>query len=87
MPAAVRDDAMRVMVTRDGTIYFGNSKVASEELAEQIRRRLHSGAPHKVFLLVDQRARYGDLSVVLDEVRHAGIQDIALLEEFPVMHR
>jgi hypothetical protein len=25
--------------------------------------------------------------VVLDEVRHAGIWDIAFLAEFPVMHR
>jgi biopolymer transport protein ExbD len=87
MPAALRDDAMRVMISRDGTIYFGNAKVASEDLAEQIRQRLQSGAQHKVFVAVDQRARFGDLAVVLDEVRHAGVRDIAFLAEFPVMHR
>jgi biopolymer transport protein TolR len=87
MPAAIRDDAMRVMLSRDGTIYFGNAKVTSEDLAEQIRQRLESGAQHKVFLIVDQRTRFGDLSVVLDEVRHAGIWDIAFLAEFPVMHK
>jgi hypothetical protein len=32
--------------------------------------------------MVDQRSRFGDLSVVLDEVRHAGIWDIAFLAEF-----
>jgi biopolymer transport protein ExbD len=85
--AALRDDAMRVMLSRDGTIYFGNAKVASEDLAEQIRQRLERGAEHKVFLIVDQRARFGDLSVVLDEVRHVGIWDIAFLAEFPVMHQ
>jgi biopolymer transport protein TolR len=87
MPAAIRDDAMRVMLSRDGTIYFGNARVTSEDLAEQIRQRLESGAQRKVFLLVDQRARFGDLSAVLDEVRHAGIWDIAFLAEFPVMHK
>jgi biopolymer transport protein ExbD len=87
MPAALRDDAMRVTLSRDGTIYFGNAKVASEDLAEQIRQRLESGAQHKVFLIVDQRARFGDLSVVLNEARHAGIWDIAFLAEFPVMHK
>ena len=73
MPAALRDDAMRVMLSGDGTIYFGNAK--------------ERGAEHKVFLIVDQRARFGDLSVVLDEVRHVGIWDIAFLAEFPVMHQ
>jgi biopolymer transport protein ExbD len=59
MPAALRDDAMRVMLSRDGTMYFGNAKVTSEDLAEQIRQHLESGAQHKVFLIVDQRARFG----------------------------
>lgn len=87
MPAALRDDAMRVIVARDGSIYLGNAKVASEDLAGQIRQRLQSGAQHKVFFLVDQRAQFGDLAVALDEVRHAGIWDIAFLAEFPVMHK
>ena len=85
MPAALRDDAVRVMLSRDGAIYFGNAKVTSEDLAEQIRQRLERGAEHTVFLIVDQSIRFGDLSVVLDEVRHAGIWDIVFLAEFPVM--
>jgi len=87
MPAALRDDAMRVMVTRDGTVYFGNARVAGEDLAGQIRVRLQSGAQRKVFFLVDQNAQFGDLAIALDEVRHAEIWDIAFLAEFPVMHR
>jgi biopolymer transport protein ExbD len=82
MPRALRDDAMRVMLSRDGTIYFGNAKVTSGDLAEQIRQHLERGAEHKAFLIVDQRSRFGDLSVVLDEVRHAGICNIAFLAEF-----
>jgi biopolymer transport protein ExbD len=87
MPAALRHDAMRVTLSRDGTMYFGNAKVANEGLAEQIRQRLEKGTEHKVFLIVDQRARCGDLSVVSDEVRHRRIWDIAFLAEFPVMHQ
>jgi biopolymer transport protein ExbD len=87
MPAALRDDAVKVMVGRDGAIYLGGTQVASEDLAEQIRQRLQSGAQHKVFLTVDQRARFGDLAIVLDEVRRAGVRDIAFLAEFPLMHR
>lgn len=87
MPTALREDALRVMVTRDGSIYFGNAKIAGEDLAGQIRRRLQSGAQRKVFFVVDQRTPFGDLTIALDEVRHAGIWDIAFLAEFPVMHR
>jgi biopolymer transport protein ExbD len=87
LPAALRDDAMRVMVARDGTIFFGNARVAGEDLAGQIRQCLQSGAQRKVFFVVDQRAQFGDLAIALDEVRAAGIWDIAFLAEFPVMHR
>ncbi len=87
MPAALREDAMRVVVTRDGIIYFRNTKIAGEHLSGQIRLRLHCGAQRKVYFVVDQRAHFGDLAIALDEVRHAGIWDIAFLAEFPVMHR
>jgi hypothetical protein len=68
MPAALRDDAIRVTITR-------------------IRQRLQSGAQRKIFLVVDQRAQFGDLAIALDAARYAGIEDIAFLAEFPVMHR
>jgi biopolymer transport protein ExbD len=87
MSAVLRDDAVKVTLCRDGTIYFGGTRVSSEGLAEQIRKRLQIGAQHKVFLTVDQRARFADLAIVLDEVRHAGVRDIAFLAEFPVKHR
>jgi biopolymer transport protein ExbD len=87
MPAALRDDAIRVMITRDGSIYFANTRVAGQDLAGQLRQRLHSSAQRKVFFVVDQRAQFGDLAIALDEVRHAGIWDIVFLAEFPVMHK
>jgi len=87
VPAALRDDAMRVLLTRDGSIYFGNHRVASEDLPEQIRQRLQSGAQHRVFLLVDQRARFRDLSIVLDELRYARIWDVTFLTESTVIHK
>ena len=87
MPAALRDDAVRVMVGRDGAIYFGGTRIPSEGLAERIRQRLESGAQHKVFLAVDQRARFADLAIALDQLRYAGVRNIAFLAEFSAMHR
>ena len=87
MPGALREDAMRVVVTRDGRIYFGNVRVAEEDLPKLIRQRAQNGAEHKVYLVVDPRAPYADLSIVLDGVRRAGMGEIALLAESPFLHK
>ncbi len=81
MPAVLRDDAITVLLARDGTIYFGGTKVGCRDLSEQIRKRLLGSAQHKVFLVVDQRAKFWDVSVLLDDVHRAGVWDIAFLTE------
>jgi biopolymer transport protein ExbD len=73
MPASLRDDALTVMLAWDGRIYFGGTMVSSEDLPEQIRQRLHSGAPHKVFLVVDQRAKFGGVSIVWTTCAEPGL--------------
>ena len=45
MPAALREDALRIMLTRDGSTYFGNSKVANEDVPDQLRQRIKNGSP------------------------------------------
>lgn len=87
MPQALRDDAMSLMLTRDGTMYFGNVKVASLDLPGLIHKRVQRGSPCKVFFVVDARAKYWDVSTALDEVREAGISDVAFLAEAPVLHK
>lgn len=87
MPQALRDDAMNLVITRDGTLYFDKTKVEVADLPDLIRQRLATGCPRKVFFAVDFRAKYGDVSVALDGVRSAGIRDIAFLSEVPVPHR
>jgi len=81
MPAALRDDAMKLFLMRDGVIYFGNHRFAAEDLPKEIHERVQTGAQRKVFLVVDERARFRDVSIVLDDVREAGIWDIAFLAE------
>jgi biopolymer transport protein ExbD len=87
MPASLREDAMRIMITRDGKIYFGNARLNLDDLSPQIRDHVRKGAQHKVYLIVDSRARYADLEAILDEVRHAGIKEVAFLAESPVLHK
>ena len=80
-PHALREDAMRLAITRDGAVYFRNNKTVPEQLPEAIRGAVKNGAERKVYLQIDSRARYGDSEAVLDRIREAGIRDICLIVE------
>jgi biopolymer transport protein TolR len=79
MPGALREDAMLVVVTRDGNFFFGNLQVRSTELSRSIQECLRRGSERKVYLQVDARARYGDAAAVLEQVRQAGIENIGII--------
>ncbi len=81
MPGALKEDALRVMVTRDGKIYFREHRIALEDLPNEIREGLQSGAERKVYIAVDARAKYGDVPAVLDKIRLAGVEKVAFLTE------
>jgi biopolymer transport protein ExbD len=81
MPWALRDDALRLVIARDGKVYFGNEKVALDELPTEIRNRLQDGAEKRVYLLADARVRYSEVKPVLDEVRLAGVADVSFLTD------
>jgi biopolymer transport protein ExbD len=87
MPGAMREDAMKIMIMMDGVIYFGNHRVVAEELPEEIRERVRNGAERKIYLVVDQRAKYGNAEKVLDQVRLAGIREISILTDQPYIHK
>ena len=84
---ALREDAIRLSVAKDGVIYFGGRRVVPEEVAPAIRRAVDEGAERKVYLQVDSRARYGGAEVVLDQIREAGIREITVLAERPYQPR
>jgi len=83
-PKANREDAIRIFVTRDGSVFFRYNKVNSEDLRTLIREALQEGAEKKVYLAVDARSRYGDIEPTLDEIRAAGIREICFLAEKPM---
>jgi biopolymer transport protein ExbD len=78
-PAARRWDSIHIQITPDGSIYFGDSMVAIDELPNRIRDATLNGAEKKVYLAVDVRARYGDVEAVLAQIRLAGLQKVCFL--------
>ena len=87
MPGALKEDAMKIMITRDGSVYFRNHRVVAESLPDEIRESVQNGAERKIYLLVDQRAKYGDTEKVLDQIRLAGIREVSFLTDQPYPHR
>ena len=82
-PRANRDDAIHIAITRWGDVFFNNIKLRSEDLPAFLQASLRAGAEPKVYLSVDARAKYADLAAVVEQIRGARIQEIAVLSESP----
>lgn len=74
---ARREDAMSVSLARDGRLYFNDLRVAYADLPKQISDGLRGGAEKRIYVFVDERARYVDVRRVLYELRRAGIERIS----------
>ena len=74
-------DAIFVTITRDGTVYLGQEKTTDAGASERVKSLLTSRANRLVFIKSDARARYGRVVAVVDEVRAAGVEQVALLTE------
>jgi biopolymer transport protein TolR len=81
MPDADKDDALLVVVMRDGRIYFGTDRVSIDDLANKVKDRLANKLDKTVFIRADMRAKYGSVVDVVDNVRSAGVDDVGLLTE------
>ena len=81
MQDADKDDAIIVAVTRDGTLYLGNTKITKEEITGQIKDRIANKLDKTVYVKSDARAKYGDVVAAVDEIRSAGVDSLGLLTE------
>jgi biopolymer transport protein ExbD len=81
MQDADKDDAIIVAVTRDGTLYLGNTKITKEDITGQIKDRIANKLDKTVYVKSDARAKYGDVVSIVDEIRSAGVDQLGLLTE------
>jgi biopolymer transport protein ExbD len=80
-PHSRREDAMHVIMTRDGKLFFGTSAANIDDLPVQIRKAIRNGSESRLYLSVDGRARYAEVAVVVGQVRLAGVENITFLTE------
>ncbi len=81
MPDADKEDALIVAIMRDGQIFFGNDKIAADQLTQKVKDRLTNRMDKRVYVRADARAKYGSVVEVVDNVRSAGVDDLGLLTE------
>jgi len=81
MQDADKDDAIIVAVTRDGTLYLGNTKITKETLTGEIKDRIANKLDKTVYVRSDARAKYGDVVAAVDEIRSAGVDSLGLLTQ------
>jgi biopolymer transport protein ExbD len=82
-PGALREDAITVSVTRDGQVFFRNEEIDPAQLSARIWESIRGGAPIKVYLSADARARTGDVNAVIEQIQRAGIKDVVILANAP----
>ncbi|MFZ1007590.1 MAG: biopolymer transporter ExbD [Candidatus Sulfotelmatobacter sp.] len=81
LPDAMRDDAMRIALTRDGRYFFGGTQITLGQMAERIRAAVADGAEKRVFLTVDQRLKFRNVKGVADEIRKGGVGRVSFLTQ------
>jgi biopolymer transport protein TolR len=81
MPDADKEDALIVAVMRDGSLYFGNDRIAADALTQKVKDRLANRIDKRVYIRADKRAKYGSVVEVVDNVRAAGVDDLGLLTD------
>jgi biopolymer transport protein TolR len=81
MPDADKEDAILVVVMRDGQIYLGTDRIKVDDLTNKVKDRLADKPNKEIYIRADSRAKYGAVVDVVDNVRAAGVDDVGLLTE------
>ena len=81
MAPADKDDAVVVAVSRDGKVFLGKVQMKPEELGPKVKDAISNRLDKTVYVNSDQRAKYGLVVEVVDNIRTAGVDQIGLLTD------
>ena len=79
MPEAGNEDAIVVVVTRNGMVFLGLNRVDPAQLGGYIRDKLASKTDKRIYLRVDARAQYRDVENAINNLRSTGAKEVGLL--------
>ncbi len=81
MQDANKSDSVKVSITRDGRVYLGAGQLALADLGPKAQDLLQNKADKTVYVRADARARYGIVMDAIDNLRTAGVDQVAFLTE------
>ena len=81
MPDADHEDSVKVSITRDGKVYLGANQLALADLGPKAQDLLQNKPDKTVYIRSDARARYGVVMDAIDNLRTAGVDQVAFLTE------
>jgi biopolymer transport protein ExbD len=81
MDAANRSDAAVIAITRDGKIFLGSNEISPDSVAKDVENKLANNLDKTVYIRADARAKYGDVLTVVNGIRDANIQNVAMLTQ------
>jgi biopolymer transport protein ExbD len=79
--AKVNNPTQMPAVMRNGDVFFGNDRIAPDQLTNKIKDRIVNRVDKRVYVRADQRAKYKAVVEVVDNVRAAGVDDLGLLTD------
>jgi len=81
MKSANRTDAVVLALTRDGKVYLGSSEIPESDVTGKVASRIAKKLDKTVYLKSDSRAKYGDVTGLVDDIRAAGAENLGLITE------
>jgi biopolymer transport protein TolR len=81
LKGADKDDAVIVAVSHDGHLYLGNDMVTADQITEGVAREIAKKLNKEVYVKVDKAAQFSAVAGVVDNIRDAGVDKIALETE------
>jgi len=83
MQGADKEDAVLIAVVRNGRVFLspGNIQLTPDQLPEKVKDLMTNKPDKVVYIKSDQRAKYGVVEDVVDNVRAAGVDQIGLITE------
>ena len=85
MEDANKEDSIVVAVTRDGKTFLGGDAVSADDLGPKISAKLENKTDKRVYFRGDQRANYGKVMAAVDGIRAAGVSQLGMLAEKPLI--
>ena len=70
-----------IAISKDGSVYLNAKPISEAELSTKINETLENKTEKSVFIKADEEAPYSAIMAAMDQLRQAGVEDIALITE------